>query len=74
METLTNNKQQKPTSNDVEGAKKKLAEREDKMFNNSILFSLEIEKNFKLMSYRMITKEQFIDATANLIKQWQKPL
>ena len=49
-----------------------------KQLSIEIQFTLEIEKNFKLFSYRIINQEAFMHSIQNLIQQrdeqWEKML
>lgn len=48
----------------------------DKIKANCIMHAIEIESNFKLYSYRIITHEVFIERTKELVKtlenSWKK--
>lgn len=43
----------------------------NKLLPTAIMLSVELESNFKLYSYRVITHEQFIDKVSELVQYYQ---
>lgn len=41
---------------------------------NSITLALDIERDFKIYSYRIISPEQFVERVETLFKQWDEEL